>query len=443
MRVNRKKGATLIEAIVATVLLVVIVGVLMTTLLGTLQTYSRVQSGTQTEQEGQFIISRLGYSMGQGDQKAVAYHTTTTDFSVTPTTQFTNTAVTSTYGGEVGLSGSALTGTFESNPITLSSAQTVRYMKTTATKPSSTTIQYQVGMINKVSGSCPNTEASYTYALDTTGNPPIAWFKMDDATWSGTAADVTDSVGAYSGTAQGGAQLTNNGKYLKGGSFNGTTDYASLGGSTGLGNGSVAMTVEAWVKFNVIPSGSTVMTVISKNETAAGWGLIANTATSGKIETYFYVGGAYKLAGEAFDTPANNLVAGNWYHIAATFDGSNVRFYRDGSLIQTVAANGSILNSSEPVFIGANPSSGGTVAGQFFNGWIDDVKIYDYVRTQGQIISDMNGYGTSSTIDYFDMPQGTYTNFTNPGECIKYKITYTRPSTSYSSPITKDITFTQ
>lgn len=444
MRVHRKKGATLIEAIVATVLLVVIIGILMATLLGTLQTYSRVQSGTQTEQEGQFIISRLGYSMGQGDQKAVAYHSTLADFSVTPTTQFVSTTATSTYGGEVGLSGSALTGTFESNPITLAGAQTIRYMKSTSTKPAGTTIQYQVGLITNTTGTCPNTEASYNYVLDTTGNPPVAWFKMDDSTWTGTSADVTDSVaGAYTGTAQGGAQLTTNGKYLKGGSFGGTTDYVSLGGSTGLGNSSVAMTMEAWVKFNAIPTGSTVMTAISKNETAAGWGLIANAATSGKIETYFYIGGAYRLAGEAL----SNLTAGTWYHIAATFDGSNVRFYRDGTLKQTVAASGSILTSAEPVFIGADPSAGGTDASNFFNGFIDDVKIYDYVRTQGQIITDMNGYSTDSNIDYFEMPIGSYTNYDNPvssqGGCIKYKLTYTRPSTSYASPITKDITFTQ
>lgn len=440
-----RRGATLIEAIVATILLVVIIGILMTTLLGTLQTYSRIQSGTQTEQEGQFIIARLGYSMGQGDQKAVAYHTTSADFSVTPPTQFTNTTVTSTYGGEVGLSGSALTGTFESNPITLSSAQTVRYMKTTSTKQAGTTIQYQVGMTNKSSGTCPTAEASYTYALDTTGNPPVAWFKMDDATWTGTAADVVDSVGTYPGIAQGGAQLTNQGKYLKGGSFDGVDDYITLGSSANFKNGTTFQatnTIEAWVKFATIPTGAAQTTIISNNE-SSGFGLLANYANSGKIETYFLIAGSYKMAGEAFNTPANNIVAGTWYHIAATFDGSNVRFYRDGTLIQTVAANGSILNSSEPVFIGANPSSGGTVAGQFFNGAIDDVRIYDYVRTQGQIISDMNGYSTSSTIDYFDMPQGTYTNFANPGECIKYKITYTRPSTAYSSPITKDITFTQ
>lgn len=443
MRANRKKGATLIEALVATMLLVVVVGVLTATLLGTLQTYSRILSGTQTEQDGHFIISRLGYSMSQGDQKTIAYHTSLTDFSVTPTTQFVNTAATSTYGGEVGLSGTALTGTFESNPITLTGAQTVRYMKSTSVKPTGTSIQYQVGLISNATGSCPNTEASYTYALDTTGNPPVAWFKMDDSIWSGTAADVTDSAGAYSGTAQGGAQLTNNGKYLKGGSFDGVNDYVSLGGSTGLGNSSVAMTVEAWVKFNTIPTGSTVMMVISKNESSAGWGLIANSATSGRIETYFYIGGAYRSAGEAL----SNLTANTWYHIAATFDGSSVRFYRDGTLKQTVAAPGSILASAEPVFIGADPSTGGTAAASFFNGSIDDVKVYDYVRSQGQIITDMNGYSTNSDIDYFEMPVGSFTNYNNPvsslGGCIKYKITYTRPSTSYSSPITKDIAFTQ
>ena len=441
MRVHRKKGATLIEAIVATVLLVVIIGILMATLMGTLQTYSRVQSGTQTEQEGQFIISRLGYSMGQGDQKAVAYHTTSADFSVTPTTQFSNTAVTTTYGGEVGLSGSALTGTFESNPITLVGAQTVRYMKSTSTKPAGTTIQYQVGLITNTTGTCPNTEASYTYALDTTGNPPVAWFKMDDSTWTGTSADVTDSVaGAYTGTAQGGAQLTNNGKYLKGGYFDGTNDYVSLGGSTGLDLGA-NITLEAWIKLNVIPTGTQIMPIISKSKSGA-YAIVVD-ANTGKIETNFNIGSTIK-AGE---TISGNMVVGTWYHIAATFDGGTVKFYRDGVLKSTVAASPSIFTNTESIYIGANPTSNTPTASQYFNGFIDDVKIYDYVRTQGQIITDMNGYSTDSNIDYFEMPIGSYTNYDNPvsslGGCIKYKLTYTRPSTSYASPITKDITFTQ
>src|SRR5207302_10238367 len=114
-------------------------------------------------------------------------------------------------------------------------------------------------------------------------------------------------------------------------SFNGSSNYLQVADTASL-NPTAAVTVSSWVKFTSIPGAGTAMAPVSKNE-GDSYGIIANEVDSGRIETWFYlVGWGYARAGESL----SNLSAGQWYHIAGTFDGTDTKFYRDGVLKQTV-----------------------------------------------------------------------------------------------------------
>jgi len=66
------------------------------------------------------------------------------------------------------------------------------------------------------------------------------------------------------------------------------------------------------------------------------------------------------------------VLDGGWHHGAATFDGATMRVYLDGKEIGSLARNGVIsVQPSIPAFLG---SSGGY--GEFFEGGLDDVRIY-------------------------------------------------------------------
>jgi hypothetical protein len=82
---------------------------------------------------------------------------------------------------------------------------------------------------------------------------------------------------------------------------------------------------------------------------------------------------------------SGQLALDQWYHVTGTFDGSVIRLYVDGAEVDTTATGGSIVQSSSPLRIGTVKS-----AGDFFDGLIDEVRVYDRVLTPTEIQTDMN-----------------------------------------------------
>ncbi len=77
---------------------------------------------------------------------------------------------------------------------------------------------------------------------------------------------------------------------------------------------------------------------------------------------------------------------GNWHFYSLTVDdvnGGNWKFYVDG--IESLSATHVFSFDSDNLNIGAH-----NLHGYFFNGGIDDVRIYNYARTQKQILEDMH-----------------------------------------------------
>ena len=75
------------------------------------------------------------------------------------------------------------------------------------------------------------------------------------------------------------------------------------------------------------------------------------------------------------------LPEGRWAHVAASFDGTTLRLYVNGSLDRTaqLAADGLTVTGKELV-IGADAAPGA-----FFPGWIDHVRLWNVVRTEVEI----------------------------------------------------------
>ena len=78
-------------------------------------------------------------------------------------------------------------------------------------------------------------------------------------------------------------------------------------------------------------------------------------------------------------------IAGQWQHVAATFDGTTARYYIDGAEVASRTVSGSV-GSSNTWRIGAY----GAHPGGFFDGLIDDVRIYNRALTASEIQFDMN-----------------------------------------------------
>ena len=87
----------------------------------------------------------------------------------------------------------------------------------------------------------------------------------------------------------------------------------------------------------------------------------------------------------------SEVLDGQWHHAAATFDGHVMRVYLDGNEIGSLARKGPLsLQTDVPAFVG---SSGGH--GEFFQGSLDDLRIYPVALTAKQI-GQLHQHGTQS-----------------------------------------------
>ena len=90
----------------------------------------------------------------------------------------------------------------------------------------------------------------------------------------------------------------------------------------------------------------------------------------------------HRVPGTVFGPAA--LSMRTWTHLAVTYDGSRLRFYVNGVRVATVRKSGTLASSSAPLKIG-----GLGARGRYFRGLIDEVRVYNVARSQGQIRTDM------------------------------------------------------
>jgi hypothetical protein len=274
-----------------------------------------------------------------------------------------------------------------------------------------------------------------TERVDMSGN--VLLYHLNEA--SGGIMDYSGNQN--NGTQSGGVIYSVAGKYNSALGFEGVNDYIDCGNSNSvriLGN----LTLSAWVNFNKIPSGTTVYSIIDKNE-AGGYGIIANEATSGKLETYFYINGAYKKAG----VDLSSLNAGTWYYVVGTYNGTSADLYLNGIKQQSVVATGSISDISYNLTIGANP---GPTYAEFFNGSIDEVAVFNRSLSSSEILNIYNNQASNLrfqirtsntnpiTSDYFGNDGSSLTYFTQPlnfslsGRYFQYKTYFNDSSKLYN-----------
>jgi hypothetical protein len=163
--------------------------------------------------------------------------------------------------------------------------------------------------------------------------------------------------------------------------FDGVDDYVRV---EDIGNFDFTstLTLEAWVKPNSVAGTGSFKGIISGRQSSnpnstGGWIVNTNKDNSSKwalsICTPFC---------NAAISPTGSLIVGEWAHIAATYDGSTIKIYQDGTLIGSTAQTGDVSYSTY-LFIGA--------WGSAFNGIIDEVRVWNIARTQDEIQSTMNG----------------------------------------------------
>lgn len=170
--------------------------------------------------------------------------------------------------------------------------------------------------------------------------------------------------------------------------FNGTDEFLLIGDVNDLGTSD--FTIETWVNYDT--PGTTGQYIICKglttigNPSNAGYGIEINQ-NNGDIR--FAIGHSSGVLQAAIAPGILN--PNTWYHIAGVRTGSNLLLYLDGVLVAT-ASTGFTYNTDTniPLSIGAHNKGINGITADYLDGSMDEVRIWNVARTQGEISSNMN-----------------------------------------------------
>ncbi len=206
----------------------------------------------------------------------------------------------------------------------------------------------------------------------------VAYYKLD--------GNSNDSVGSNNGTDTNVSYSSSYGKINQGTSFNGSSTIISVPLNIySIFNGSNNWSFSCWIKYNT--TGTNLCIFRS-----------SNGDSNNGYNTNFNI---YKISGENFSvaradgsgtinicTTSSTYSSGIWYHLTATYDGSNIKLY---------------VNAGTPTSLSSTLIASSGNVGRFglwvenstsyywYNGYIDEVGIWSRALTSTEVSQLYNG----------------------------------------------------
>src|SRR5690606_18502052 len=135
--------------------------------------------------------------------------------------------------------------------------------------------------------------------------------------------------------------------------------------------------IEIWVKPNV--TDGTIKTILSKRN--------ANNLNTGYDLRYVNNTVQFRWNGGG-QVSANNINTNRWYHIAVVHSGTTYTIYVDG--IPRASNTGAAPTNNTMDFVLGAMDRQNNPPTNFFNGWLDELRIWNTALTEGQIREMMN-----------------------------------------------------
>ncbi len=202
--------------------------------------------------------------------------------------------------------------------------------------------------------------------------------------------------------------FTNSGNHL---TLNGSDQYAVADGRGSLNINGNNLTIEAWIN-----NGSTgVRNIVTKDSTAT-------------VPQYdFYINSTGNLVFKLLNVNGIDSVVSsstipllNYTHVAVTYNSvlGFATLYANGEVVGLKSIIGTIVGNTHPVYIGRGFAN----TGAFFNGNIDEVKIWDTCRTEAQIRANIHtrlaNFAHPNLLAYWRMDDGSGTSIVDAsGNC--------------------------
>jgi len=204
----------------------------------------------------------------------------------------------------------------------------------------------------------------------------VAYWTFDE----GSGNIVYDSSGNGNDGTINGAEW-GDGYYGKALHFNGQDNYVEVPTSDSL-EIDTTVTIAAWI--NWIDAGDAWQGILSKGTMdgpGENYALFIN-----RDGRYFHFVLALDVGRVQQNSPNNSVVPNEWLHVCCTWDGSVTRIYINGEMAMEMAQVANIIPSTLPLRIGHRDGSS-----HYWNGIIDEVRIYDHALTEAEILAAMEG----------------------------------------------------
>lgn len=252
--------------------------------------------------------------------------------------------------------------------------------------------------INNSNTTAPNHNATLTIK---------GYWKFDET--SGTVAK--DSSGyqnngtLFNGTdrcANGNCPVWTTGVYGNAVQLDGSNDYVNISDSSTVNLTSERITLAAWVRLNGTAGSDTTEKIISKTAGAGSeqYELLYTTDSFSGVPNRFRFdlrtsnGLVILYTNETFTSTSA------WYHVAGVYNSSHMIVYVDGREKNATTQSSIITGRASDVSIGRTATGG-----QYFNGTIDEVRIYNATLTASQISS--LALTSNQTLDVKSFPAET------------------------------------
>ena len=221
----------------------------------------------------------------------------------------------------------------------------------------------------------------YSIASASSGGSGVSNGLVDYWSFDNAATFAQPTTGSATITANGNAAYSASGKFGGALALDGTGDYLS-GTVSSLPIGNSNYTISAWIKTNGNAGGYGI----------AGWGSFGGSWGTNALRTcgttclvnYWW---DHDIASASMPNPN-----GTWVQVAATWDGTTRSIWANGTLLasDTPGMNHTVANTNFRI--------GLTATGEYFNGLIDDLAIYNRALSSTELLKLAGGSAGSAEI---------------------------------------------
>jgi hypothetical protein len=215
-----------------------------------------------------------------------------------------------------------------------------------------------------------NTRTSSNVTVTVDNDGLIAAYGFEETSGS----TVTDVVRDHDGTISG-ASRTTAGRFGRALTFDGSNDRVTVPHASDL-NLTAGLTVEAWVRPSSLSSWRAV--AVKERSSSLSYALYANSSGSRPTARLF-------TTSDLATSGTAQLGLSTWSHLTMTWSGSTLRLYVNGTQVSSRTVSGSLATGTSPLRIG-----GRIGASEWFNGRIDELRVYRRALSATEITADMN-----------------------------------------------------